>query len=99
MKNIEETKREVIDKIKKTGEAVIWSGNMNEYLNMAGGDDEGMPEDTPVTVVVFYEDDHYAMRVRYDPDTENEVSYGLGEETNVDQGFWMIVNSYMNGSE
>ena len=28
MKNIEETKREVIDKIKKTGEAVIWSGNM-----------------------------------------------------------------------
>lgn len=98
---MEETKREVINEIKRTGTAQIWSGNLAEYLDMSGdqGDDNGMPEVTPVTVVVVYEDGNYAMRVRYNPDTENEVTHDLGEESIVDNGFWMIVNAYMNSTE
>ena len=101
MKNMEETKKEVINEIKRSGEATIWEGNLQEYLDMSGdqGDDKGMPGDTPVTVVVVYQDGNYAMRVRYNPDSENEVSNDLGEESIVDNGFWMIINAYKNGTE
>jgi hypothetical protein len=99
MKDIKESTDEVMDKVKKVGYAVIWSGTLKEYLETTEADDEGMPEDTPVTLTVIYKNGHYAMRVRYDPDSENEVSYVLGEGSNIDNGFWMMVNSYMNQRE
>jgi hypothetical protein len=101
MKSMEETKREVINEIKRTGVAPIWNGTLEKYLDMSGDqeDDNSMPEDTPVSVMVVYEDGNYAMRVRYNPDTENEVSHDLEESSSVDNGFWMIVNAYINGTE
>ena len=99
MKDIKESTDEVMDKVKKVGYAVIWSGTLKEYLETTEADDEGMPEDTPVEISVIYNNGNYEMQVRYAPGSENEVSYIIGEGTNRDDGFWMVVNSYMNARE
>ena len=108
---MEEMKQKIIKEVDEKGEAIIWKGTLQGYIEslQEEANEFDFPGDTPVEVrVLRNEKGKLALLLVFKPDTEDESYIIMGDENtfmtglegvpNADSGFWMMVSAHLDES-
>ncbi len=108
---MEEMKQKIVKEVDEKGEAIIWKGTLQEYIDSLQEEENqfDFPGDTPVEVCVLRnKKGKLALILVFNPDTKDEGYITLGDENtfmtglegvpNADSGFWIMVSAHLDES-